>query len=166
MQPPHSPSKIKLLATILFAKNLCCFSLDLANKQMNSGIYLPLLDIKSMYNLKGKILVLPLVGHGRCELKLSKVNTKVFTDLSYPIVQGRQIMKIDRMKVAFTVGELKVNLHNLFNGNKVLGKNESRWLAVILILIPTLLMLCRPNPEYISEPKRRGSHKRAERKYS
>lgn len=91
------------------------------NYKMHSGIFLPLLDIVAQYNLKGKILVLPLVGHGNCELKLFDVDTKVITDVSFPKIENREILKIEHMNVTFKVGGMKVRLHNLFNGNKVLG---------------------------------------------
>lgn len=88
---------------------------------MRSGIYLPLLDIKAQYNLKGKILVLPLVGQGTCDLKLFKVDTKIATDLSFPKIDGREILRINHMNVNFSVDGMKINLRNLFNGNQVLG---------------------------------------------
>lgn len=91
------------------------------NKKWNFGIDLPLLDIKSQYDLKGKVLILPLVGNGANELKLFNVRTNVSTDFSLPKVEGREIMRVDKMKVTFTLGGMKINLHNLFNGNKVLG---------------------------------------------
>lgn len=88
----------------------------------NFGLELPLLDIQSKYNLKGQILVLPLVGHGNCELKLYNIRTKIFTNITFPTKEGREIMHIDNMKVKFRVGALRVKFDNLFNGNKILGK--------------------------------------------
>lgn len=75
-----------------------------------------------MYNLKGKILVLPLVGHGAADMVLNNVRTNVKTVISFPLVEGREIFKVENMKVEFTLGSMKVNLDNLFNGNKILGK--------------------------------------------
>ncbi|KAK4879324.1 hypothetical protein RN001_007470 [Aquatica leii] len=103
-------------------------NLDIANKRMHSGIFLPLLDIKARYNLKGNILVLPLVGHGSCDLKLYKVDTKVHSDLSFPKIDGREILQIDHMRVNFKVGSMRVHLRNLFNGNEVLGQTLNNFL--------------------------------------
>lgn len=101
---------------------LYCFSrIDLKKNTFNFGINLPYLDIKSLYNLKGKILVLPLVGHGAAELLLKDVKTHVATNTSFPKVEGREIFKVDSMTVKFSVASLKVKFENLFNGNKVLG---------------------------------------------
>ncbi|XP_025834607.1 uncharacterized protein LOC108734142, partial [Agrilus planipennis] len=102
--------------------------IDIKAGTLNSGIFLPLLDIKSLYNLKGKILVLPLVGEGICHLKLSEVDTKVVSKISFPKIAGREILKINQMKVTFTVGDMNVELKNLFNGNKVLGQTVNSFL--------------------------------------
>lgn len=88
----------------------------------NFGINLPILDIRSRYNLKGKILVLPLVGHGAAELVLKDVRTNVTTEISFPRVEDREIFQVDSMNVKFVVHGIKVKFENLFNGNKVLGK--------------------------------------------
>ncbi|RZB45738.1 JHBP domain containing protein, partial [Asbolus verrucosus] len=101
---------------------------DIANKKWNFGLDLPLLNIESQYNLKGKILVLPLVGHGACDLRLSEVQTKITTNISFPIIEGREVVKIDTMHVAFKVGGMKVKLHNLFNGNKILGQTVNQFI--------------------------------------
>ncbi|KAK5645852.1 hypothetical protein RI129_004316 [Pyrocoelia pectoralis] len=103
-------------------------NIDIRNKTMHSGIFLPLLDIKARYNLKGNILVLPLVGHGMSDLKLIKVDTKVLSDLSFPKIEGREILQIDHMNVNFKVGGMRVNLRNLFNGNEVLGQTLNNFL--------------------------------------
>ncbi|XP_066159114.1 protein takeout-like [Euwallacea fornicatus] len=94
-----------------------------ANKQgqWNFGLNIPLLDIKSKYNLKGQILVLPLVGHGSCDLKLFNIRTRLYSNLTFLEKEGREIMNIDNLIVKFRVGGLRVQFDNLFNGNKILG---------------------------------------------
>lgn len=94
---------------------------DGSHGHWNFGIDVPTLDIKSIYNLKGHILVLPLHGHGNSTLKLHNVRTKCFNNVSFPLKEGREIVHIDSMKVNFKVGAMKIKLDNLFNGNKILG---------------------------------------------
>lgn len=94
----------------------------LDENKFNFGIDLPILDIDSLYNLVGKILVLPLVGNGPCKLNLKNVKTVISTDFEIIDVDGRQIMDITDMKVNFKVGFMHIKLDHLFNGNKVLGK--------------------------------------------
>ncbi|XP_044752564.1 protein takeout-like [Coccinella septempunctata] len=102
--------------------------LDLQNKTWNFGINMPLLDIKSRYNLKGHILVLPLVGNGNCDLKLYDVKSRIFTNISMPMRNGREIINVDQMKVEFSVSNMKTRLYNLFNGNKVLGETVNNFI--------------------------------------
>lgn len=102
--------------------------LNLQEKKWNFGINIPLLDIKARYNLRGHILVLPLVGNGNCDLKLYDVNSHVFTNFSMPIKDGREIVQIDQMKVQFTVSNMKAKFYNLFNGNKVLGDTVNNFI--------------------------------------
>ncbi|KAL1491152.1 hypothetical protein ABEB36_011792 [Hypothenemus hampei] len=87
----------------------------------NFNMDIPLLDIKTKYNLKGQILVLPLLGHGDCELKLYGIRTNIRTNITFVPVEGREILHINSMKVKFKVGGLKVKFDNLFNGNRILG---------------------------------------------
>lgn len=120
----HTPSKT--LQNGISSKILIFFSFrfDFDKKTWNFGLKLPLLNIKAQYNLKGKILVLPLVGHGPCDLRLLNVYTQVSTDVDFPKIEGREIVKIEKMQVNFDVGGMKVKFHNLFNGNKVLGNKQ------------------------------------------
>ncbi|XP_050310038.1 protein takeout-like [Anthonomus grandis grandis] len=87
----------------------------------NFKLDIPLLDLKSKYNLKGQILVLPLLGQGNCDMKMYDIRTRIFTNITFLEKEGREVMHIDSMKVKFRIGGLKVKFDNLFNGNKVLG---------------------------------------------
>ncbi|XP_044743565.1 protein takeout-like [Chrysoperla carnea] len=100
----------------------------LDENKFNFGIDLPILDIDSLYNLVGKILVLPLVGNGPCKLNLKNVKTVISTDFEIIDVDGRQIMDVTNMKVNFKVGFMHIKLDHLFNGNKVLGQTVNNFL--------------------------------------
>lgn len=76
--------------------------------------------------MKGKILVLPLVGQGNCRLDLNDIRTKVLSNVTFLEKNGRQVMHIDRLKVKFKVGGIRVKLDNLFNGNPLLGQFSHR----------------------------------------
>ncbi|KAK9888500.1 hypothetical protein WA026_000750 [Henosepilachna vigintioctopunctata] len=102
--------------------------LDLKNKKWNLGVDFAHLDIKSRYHLKGHILVLPIVGHGNCDLNLSNIKTKVETNITMRMKEGREIIFVDQMKVNFSVGNMKIKLYNLFNGNKVLGETLNNFI--------------------------------------
>lgn len=101
---------------------------DLKKKVYNFGLELPALDIMSQYNLKGHILVLPLLGHGNCEIKLLNVRSKVNSDIKLVNKNGKEIVVVENMKVKFTVDHMKTKFYNLFNGNKVLGDTVNNFI--------------------------------------
>lgn len=41
--------------------------------------------------------------------------------VTFPKVQGEEVMRVEHMNVDFRMSHVRVHLDNLFNGNKVLG---------------------------------------------
>lgn len=58
------------------------FRLDLDKKYLNFELEIPLLRINAQYNLKGNILLLPLVGNGDVVMALKNVKTSVYTKIT------------------------------------------------------------------------------------
>jgi len=102
--------------------------LNIKENTWNFGVNLRQLDIKAKYNLKGHVLILPIIGNGNCELSLGGVDTKVKTNVSFTMKEGREIMQVTSMKLGFTLNKIKVKMDNLFNGNKVLGLTVNTFL--------------------------------------
>ncbi len=50
---------------------LCC-RMDLKRGKLDIGLFIPLIKVEAKYDLKGNILLLPLVGIGDARLYLSK----------------------------------------------------------------------------------------------
>lgn len=57
-------------------------SLNLHKKTLDFDLVIPKLRIDSSYNLKGNILLLPLVGNGNVTMSLKDVRTSVTTNIS------------------------------------------------------------------------------------
>lgn len=57
----------------------------------------------------------------------SSVNTRRRT-LPYAYIYLQEVIHIEEMKVTFLVGGMRIHLHNLFNGNKVLGASLNMFL--------------------------------------
>lgn len=86
-------------------------------------LYLPHLEMTARYNINGKILLLPINGNG-----LARGN---FTDIDViATVQGERYKsrKTDQIHyrvidfyVDFDVGDVNINLDNLFNGDDTLS---------------------------------------------
>ncbi|XP_030376360.1 protein takeout [Scaptodrosophila lebanonensis] len=105
-------------------------NLDLGKRRLDFELKLPRLRIRAKYNLKGNILLLPLVGNGDVAMVLKDVNTAVYTKISLrnETQTGDEIIRIDEMKVRFEVGAMRIHLKNLFNGNNVLAASINAFL--------------------------------------
>ena len=50
------------------------------------------------------------------------MTTVATCDVDFPQKEGQKVMWFKNIHVDFTVGDMRIHLNNLFNGNKVLGK--------------------------------------------
>lgn len=48
--------------------------------------------------------------------------------VTFPKVQGEEVMRVEQMEVDFRMSSCRVHLDNLFNGNKVLGLTVNNFL--------------------------------------
>ncbi|XP_052863365.1 uncharacterized protein LOC128270003 [Anopheles cruzii] len=102
-------------------------SLDFDKKALSFDLEIPKLRIDAVYNLKGNVLLLPLVGDGDVTMTLKNVKTAVVTKFSVRPLPEDAIF-IDEMKVTFLVGGMRIHLDNLFQGNQVLGASLNLFL--------------------------------------
>lgn len=58
------------------------FSLDLEKKLLSFDLVIPKLRIDATYNLKGNILLLPIVGSGNVAMSMKDVKSSVYTKIS------------------------------------------------------------------------------------
>lgn len=58
------------------------FSLDFEKKTLSFDLEIPKLRINATYNLKGNILLLPLIGSGDVNIVLKDIKTTVTTKIS------------------------------------------------------------------------------------
>lgn len=58
------------------------YSLNLEKKLLNFDLNIPKLRIDATYNLKGNILLLPLVGNGAVAMSMKDVKSTVYTKIS------------------------------------------------------------------------------------
>ncbi|XP_072764809.1 protein takeout [Anoplolepis gracilipes] len=97
--------------------------IDVDNDRVRLKLYLPHLEMTAHYNLKGKILLLPINGNG-----LARGN---FTDIDVvATVQGERYQsektgeihyRVADLYVDFDVGHANIHLDNLFNGDDTLS---------------------------------------------
>ncbi|KAJ1528363.1 hypothetical protein ONE63_006782 [Megalurothrips usitatus] len=114
----HGPSN----ATATFLK------LDVHRKVYSVGVFIPNIRVDADYTIEGNILLLPLVGEGAARLNLRNVSTSATCDVEFPEKEGQKVMWFKNIHVDFTVGDMRIHLNNLFNGNKVLGRTVNQFL--------------------------------------
>ncbi|XP_050540297.1 uncharacterized protein LOC126904935 [Daktulosphaira vitifoliae] len=102
--------------------------MNLNKRRLDIGLFIPTIKVESKYDLKGNILLLPLVGVGDAKLFLKNVTTHVYINIDFIKNMNETVMLANSMKVDFSLTSLRINLDNLFNGNKVLGRTVNTFL--------------------------------------
>lgn len=123
----HGPVNIRLNFTNLDIIGLTGSSVtnlktDIQKAQMSFKVTMRTpLNLIGQYSVEGKVLVLPIVGHGPCNLTLDKFEATITGHFS-PTEKGGEIYWLLKdLNFDFTVTKLYMNLANLFNGDKALG---------------------------------------------
>ncbi|PSN41695.1 hypothetical protein C0J52_20739 [Blattella germanica] len=86
--------------------------------------FFPQITMKCDYNVKGRVLLLPIQGEGKSIYVLNNVIGNYTYD--YDLIKKEDNLEYavpKNPKLVFKTQELKINLENLFNGNKFLGDN-------------------------------------------
>ncbi|KAH8347145.1 hypothetical protein KR059_005813, partial [Drosophila kikkawai] len=100
------PSKLKFIVSLTFPK----------------------LHMESAYSIKGKIMMMPLLGDGHCQVDL--INITMRTELIGQEYQkdGANYLKMNEVNVKYELSDVKIHLDNLFNGDKALGDRMNEFL--------------------------------------
>ncbi|XP_063223827.1 protein takeout-like [Bacillus rossius redtenbacheri] len=89
----------------------------------------PQLDVTAEYDLAGKLLSLPIKGHGDTDLTI--YNLRVLYDMEYDLIKKKNGKKYYHMKnndMSYNVTGGHIHLTNLFNGDKELGDRMNEFL--------------------------------------
>ncbi|CAD7093430.1 unnamed protein product [Hermetia illucens] len=99
------------------------FKKDIMNSNFEVDVKIPSLVLTGPYEIKGRVLVLPITGHGQSNLTLENVDAKIKL-LGHPETKdGEEYFHLTKVKLDFDITRLRVNFENLFNGDKALGDN-------------------------------------------
>lgn len=97
----NTESATKFIAFVLFN-----FSLDLEKKLLSFDLLIPKLRIDATYNLKGNILLLPIVGSGNVAMSMKDVKSSVYTKISIrkkpEVCMAQTHSKLSRILPRFT----------------------------------------------------------------
>uniref|UniRef100_A0A1A9UR65 Circadian clock-controlled protein n=1 Tax=Glossina austeni TaxID=7395 RepID=A0A1A9UR65_GLOAU len=94
------------------------FVKDIQNIELDFNI--PLLRINSLYELDGKLLLLPIKGKGNVEIILKDAHYVVTADIDLENRQGKNYIKFNKLVSVVKPKGTIFNFENLFDGNKEL----------------------------------------------
>ncbi|ALC47748.1 CG2016 [Drosophila busckii] len=99
-----------------------------SNLKFMVSMTFPKLHLESQYSIKGKIMMMPLMGDGHCTIDISNLSMK--TELFGQEYQknGATYLKIKDIKVKYELSTVHMHLDNLFNGDKALGDRMNTFL--------------------------------------
>lgn len=89
----------------------------------------PKLTLYGDYDVNGRVLILPIQGIGKATLVFENVDIVVKFKPKFIEKKGKQYLQTsDSFKLDFEMGNMQLQLTNLFNGDKALGDNMNLFL--------------------------------------
>ncbi|XP_055850550.1 protein takeout [Episyrphus balteatus] len=101
---------------------------NIKNNTLTMQLRFPKINLKANYSLRGKIMMMPLLGEGICMANLSDVQVLANVVGSRYLRKGNEHLKIDDVKIRYNIGDTKIHLDNLFNGDNTLGEKMNDFL--------------------------------------
>ena len=106
------------------------FNLDLENNQIELKLHFPVVRIKSIYNIKGDILILRLDGHGNADGNFTNLDANVLLQAQREVKKGREYFKIDAgdtvKKLDIIFDKANLEFEDIFKNNEELTRNTNR----------------------------------------
>ncbi|XP_060873554.1 protein takeout-like isoform X2 [Metopolophium dirhodum] len=84
--------------------------------------------LQGLYEMNGQILVLPIMGNGRCKISLENFKLTGILQMTQSLKNGSIFLEIHDLSWKFTTSRINIKFDNLFNGNKVLGNHMNNFL--------------------------------------
>nr|CAD7600937.1 unnamed protein product [Timema genevievae] len=121
--------------------------IDLKSGHVEYHLLFPRIEIECDYDVKGKILLLPISGHGSGNITITNVKVKyVYTLKINQRDDGKNYTTPVNPTLDFELingGRVYITLSNLFNGDKLLGDNMNQvlnenWEALVKDVGPAL----------------------------
>ncbi|RVE52967.1 hypothetical protein evm_002444 [Chilo suppressalis] len=91
-------------------------------------VRVPKIRIEGTYDLKGKILLIPLVGHGTCWFEPTNMTIDIFSDVKLYDKDGLIFFNVTAARVKYAIGGLKLRMNNLFDGINSLEDSTNSYL--------------------------------------
>lgn len=97
--------------------------IDLKKKVIEWTVESPKAVMDAMYEINGRVLVLPITGKGKCLIELEKLKVAFVLTYKLKMQKGKEVLEIENVDAKHFVDKMTLRLDNLFNGNKALGDN-------------------------------------------
>ncbi|XP_058444312.1 circadian clock-controlled protein daywake-like [Malaya genurostris] len=94
----------------------------------DTHIQLPKMRLEGNYLMQGRILVIPLNGHGKCWFEPSGMDIVMKTTTNLYERDNHVFYNVTDSKVDYTISGLKLHMGNLFEGVKVLEDSTNQYL--------------------------------------
>ncbi|XP_073819358.1 protein takeout-like [Musca autumnalis] len=132
---PSSPVNVGFKFTnveLLGLKNMQVTLFDGLNADMKGRNHfeatVPEVTLKGDYDLEGNVLVLPIVGKGKSEIKMQNIQIKYSFEFAPYEKNGQTYVKIERVKLELIPGKAHFYFGNLFNGDEALGASTNMFI--------------------------------------
>uniref|UniRef100_A0A1B0DRJ4 Uncharacterized protein n=2 Tax=Phlebotomus papatasi TaxID=29031 RepID=A0A1B0DRJ4_PHLPP len=86
------------------------------------------LVLTANYKAKGRILLLPINGEGKCNLTFDNWDAGWKITVSKVTKNNKEYVQVDNSKLFFNTTRLHMYFENLFNGDKSLSENMNQFL--------------------------------------
>ena len=99
---------------------------DLDKLELNMTVWRPEVDFSSPYQMKGKVLWLPIWGSGAMSMKMINVLEDFYLKGKRVERDGKTYWEVTEHLATLRPGLIRSNFDNLFNGNAILGNAANR----------------------------------------
>ncbi|CAB3223218.1 unnamed protein product [Arctia plantaginis] len=101
---------------------------DRKTYDFHTKIRIPKIRIEGTYELKGKILLIPLVGRGLCWFEPSNMTIDIISDVKLYNKDEFTFFNVTAAHVKYAIGGLKLRMNNLFDGIDALEESTNTYL--------------------------------------
>ncbi|XP_023954809.2 uncharacterized protein LOC112058318 [Bicyclus anynana] len=91
-------------------------------------VRVPKIRIEGTYDLRGKILLIPLVGSGLCWFEPSNMTIDIVSSVKLYEKSGLPFFNVTQCHVKYNIGGLKLHMSNLFDGISSLEESTNAYL--------------------------------------
>lgn len=116
---------------------------DANEDKMRIKLWYPQLSMNAQYDIRGQLLMLPVMGQGPCWGNFTDIDGVVSMKLDRVMKDGQEYFKMNFLNIQFNIGGAQARLDDLFNGDVELGNTinqfiNENWRIVTAEIRPTL----------------------------